>query len=182
MAYWTIHHGKEHPIPISASSPVPATLDDAGVLQWQQLHQAAMARMSELAQALDGQDWPVVDQACRWVREVLGPQGAGEERRFFPLLADAGAAGLGEQLSADHREMGGLAQAILQGGQDPSLQGERMRRLLDLVRQHVDTEAHRVLPLLQGLAPGPQAGLSAAGYQGRPAQSYTHPGDLTGAG
>jgi hypothetical protein len=182
MAYLTIPQGQESTIPTSVPCPVPATLDDAGMLQWQQLHQAAMARMSELAHALHRQDWPGVDQVCRWVREVLGPQGAGEERVLFPLLAQTGAAGLGEQLSADHRQMGGLARAILQGGQDPNIQGERVRQLLDLVRQHIDTEAHRVLPLLQGLVPGPRADLSAEGYQGQPAQSFSRPDGLTGAG
>ena len=65
--------------------------------------------------------------------------------------------------------MGDLARAILDGnaeGADPGPHGLRARRLLDLVRQHIDTEVHCMLPLLQSqaLPAGPSASATGAGY------------------
>jgi len=151
------------------SVPDPLALDAPRLAEWHQLHQAAMARMSDLANALDRQGWSDVDLACRWLHAEFRPHNEGEERDLLPLLERLGARDLGRQLSADHREMGVLTQALLHGhagGQvpEPGRHGERARRLLDLVRQHIDTEEHRMLPLLQGLPHPATAPAAGAGY------------------
>jgi hypothetical protein len=132
-----------------------------------------MARMSDLALALDRQGWQGVELACRWVQEAFHPHNQWEEQRLFPLLEQAGRGQLGDQLKLDHREMGDLARAILDGNAggevaDPSPHGLRARRLLNLVRQHIDTEMHCMLPLLQSQAvpAGPSA--TGAGYRTPP--------------
>ena len=160
-------------MPPSAPSPVPLALREEGLATWRQFHQDAMARMSDLALALDRQGWQGVELACRWVHEAFHPHNQWEEQRLFPLLEQAGRGQLGEQLKLDHREMGDLARAILDGnaeGQvtDPGPHGLRARRLLDLVRQHIDTEVHCMLPLLQSQAvpAGPSA--TGAGYRTPP--------------
>jgi hypothetical protein len=131
-----------------------------------------MARMAELADALTGQDWPGVDRVCRWARLEFGDQGAWEERALFPLLEAAGAKPLAARLSADHRAMVALAHEILSSSENPGIQGERTRQLLDLVRQHLDAETHFALPLIQGHSPISAASRTDTGYQSRPAQSY----------
>ena len=153
-------------MPPSAPSPVPLALCEDGLAEWRQFHQDAMARMSELAIALDQQGWPGVELACRWVHEAFHPHNHWEEQRLFPLLERVGAGPLGDQLKLDHREMGDLTQAILDGCAlaDPSPQGLRARRLLDLVRQHIDTEVHCMLPLLQGRSPRPDPMAPGPGY------------------
>jgi hemerythrin-like domain-containing protein len=62
---------------------------------------------------------------------------------------------LWRQLRAEHREMGHLTQALLHGHaagrvHDLVRHGARARRLLNLVRQHIDVEEHVLLPLIQG--------------------------------
>ncbi len=160
-------------MPTPVPCPAPLALCDEGLAEWHQFHQDAMARMSELALALDCQGWPGVERACRWVHEAFHPHNQWEEQWLFPLLERVGSGPLGEQLKLDHREMGDLAQAILDGSTggwvaDPSPHGLRARRLLDLVRQHIDTEVHCMLPLLQGQPTGAPAG---EGYQTSPGRS-----------
>jgi glutamate synthase (NADPH/NADH) small chain len=139
------------------------------MIEWHSLHQVAMARMSDLAAALDAQDWPGVLKACQWTRDVLRPHNEGEERELFPLLEEVGAEELREQLTADHREMWDLevqlAAAVDHGVVSaPGPFGERARRLLDLVRQHIDTEEHLMLPLLRGRSVYPAVGALDEGY------------------
>jgi hypothetical protein len=156
-------------MPPSAPSPVPLALREEGLAAWRQFHQDAMARMSDLALALDRQGWQGVELACRWVHEAFHPHNQWEEQRLFPLLEQMGRGPLGAQLKLDHREMGDLVRAILDGNAggavaDPGPHGLRARRLLDLVRQHIDTEVHCMLPLLQGRAARPDPMAPGPGY------------------
>jgi glutamate synthase (NADPH/NADH) small chain len=155
--------------PMSVPVPVSVAPDSANMLEWHSLHQIAMAKMSDLALALDAQDWVAVDRACRWVYEVLRPHNEGEERELFPLLEEVGAEELREQLTADHREMWELDLQLLTANDNgdvkaPGLYGEQARRLLDLVRQHIDTEEHLMLPLLRGRSTYPSTGAMDEGY------------------
>ena len=134
-----------------------------------------MARMAELADALVGQDRPGVDRVCQWLMGAFGVQGTVEERTLFPHLEAAGARPLAARLSAEHRAMATLSNEILHSNESPGVWGERTRQLLDLVRQHLDTEAHLALPLIQGLPPASAASRTDAGYRSRPAQSYRQP-------
>ena len=150
-------------------APAETTAEAVDLLAWHDLHQEAMNRMADLATALDGRDWVAVDQACRWIYEVLRPHNEAEERELFPLLEEVGAEELREQLAADHREMWDLDLQLLSAndrGQvtDPGATGELARRLLDLVRQHIDTEEHLMLPLLRGHSLYPATGAMAEGY------------------
>lgn len=134
--------------------PAPAASLEAGLDAWQGIHQAVLARMCDLAQALDRHDHPQAERACRWIHGHLDGHLRWEEREMFPRLAAAGAPGLAGILRADHREMIRLAALALSlDPGDSRHPGEPARRLLDLVRHHVDTEQHRVLPLLQGRRP-----------------------------
>jgi len=159
---------------LAASDPAPPALREEGLAAWRQFHLEAMARMSELAGALDSQGWPGVERACRWAREAFQRHHPWEEQRLFPLLAQAGAEPLREQLRLEHREMDDLAGAVLDGGPaaDP---GPPARRLLDLVRQHLDTELHRMLPLIQGREPGETSG-AGAGYLSPPRSALRRSG------
>ena len=153
-------------MPIPAPSSVPLASLEAGLAEWQRLHQAAMARMSDLANALDRQGWMDVDRACRWLHQEFRPHGDWEEQALRPLLAAIHARPLWRQLKADHQEMGHLTLTLMYGHaggrvRDPGGHGERARRLLNLVRQHIDTEAHMVLPLIQGQS---QPSGNGAGY------------------
>lgn len=129
-----------------------------------------MNRMAELALALHRQDGPEAARACRWVATVLAPWHTAQEAGLLPLLAAAGAPPpLGAQLRADHREMAVLARELGTAPDwDAQRQGDPARRLLDLVRQHLDTEAHRVRPLLQGLPEAIAGSRTDAGYRGAP--------------
>lgn len=171
MRYW-IHSPKDAAIQTPVPSTGTAGPDPAALAQWRQASQAAMGRMSDLAQALDRRDWPGMARICRWVREELPPRNAREEQEFFPLLARTGARTLGKQLARDHRHMDDLARAILEQEGDPQALAAQARRMLDLVRQHIDMETHQALPLLQGLTPMAQAGATDAGYRGLPVPSY----------
>jgi len=160
----------------SDPGPLPPALREDGLAEWHQFHQDAMARMSDLALALDHQGWPGVERACRWVHEAFHPHNQWEEQRLFPLLERVGRGQLGEQLKLDHLEMGDLTQAILDGSAggmvaDPSPHGLRARRLLDLVRQHIDTEVHCMLPLLQGQGATPADAPAGEGYLTTPGRS-----------
>jgi hypothetical protein len=164
-------------MPIPSSSPIPPALDQAGMVHWQLLHQQVMARMSQLAQALDGQVWIDVDRACRWLHEEFHPHNAWEEQELLPRLEAVAGRKLRRRLIADHRAMGHLTQAILQGhtdGQvrDPGGHGERARRLLNLVRQHTDTEAQVLLPLIQGRSNPPVPAETGEGYLMMPTPCY----------
>ena len=132
--------------------------------QWHAFHQAALSGMSGLALALDRQAWADVVRACRWVRDSFQPQHRWEEQRLFPLLDQAGARALRRTLRGDHREMGRLAQEVLEAWNGSATDGPQARRLLDLVRQHIDTEQHRALPLLRGEEPSMDAAPPGAGY------------------
>jgi len=161
----------QKPAPPSA----PSALDEATLAHWQQWHQTALARMSDLAHALDRLDWMAVDHACLWVHDVLRPHHQVQERDLFPLLKPGLDGKLRTQLRADHRKMSHLSRAILQAravgaSPDDNLQGERSRRLLDLVRQHLDTEA-RFLPS-QPPAVCQVAAVTSDGYSGLPAPAF----------
>jgi hemerythrin-like domain-containing protein len=137
-------------------NPVPCAIDEFCLADWHRLHQAIMGQMAGLAKALDRQGWADVELACRWFQEVSGAHHQWEERSLLPLLAALGAGALSQRLGAEHRQMDSLTRAILRGhhgGQvrNPGAHGERARQLLDLVRQHIDTEEHVLLPLLRGL-------------------------------
>jgi hypothetical protein len=144
-------------------SAVPFPLDAPGLEDWHGLHRAAMACMWQLATALDRQGGPEVERACRWLQEQFRPHNEREERDLLPLLEAVGARDLGRQLSAEHREMSELSRDLLDGRQDGPV-GLRARRLLDLVRQHIDTEEHVMLPLLQGLRRRPDPDAAGPGY------------------
>ncbi|WP_306602191.1 NADPH-dependent glutamate synthase [Geothrix sp. 21YS21S-2] len=129
--------------------------DETSMGEWHLLHLSAMTKMSELAAALLAQDWAQVDRACRWVYEVLRPHNEAEERELLPLLDELGAEALMDQLIGDHREMWDLTLLLLAanaGGvvKEPGIYQEQARRLMDLIRQHIDTEEHVMLPLLKG--------------------------------
>ncbi|MGA2083638.1 MAG: hemerythrin domain-containing protein [Holophaga sp.] len=156
-------------MPNPASSLPPVAIHEAELADWQRIHQDALSAMADLSRALDRQDWQGVEQACRWVRETFQAHNRWEEQGPLPRLARAGGRSLQGVLRTDHQEMDLLAGAILQAdgrgrALQPHLQGARARRLLDLVRQHVDTEAHRALPLLQGQRPLTEAAPEGAGY------------------
>ena len=149
-------------MPSPAPSPIAPAPPEVDRAHWQQFHRITMARMSALAGALDRQDWTEVHQACQWVQEALWRHQQEEERTLFPLLDRAGAPKLRHQLSADHRKIWKLNQRLLQAGregrvEDPGSHGQRARRLLNLVREHIDAEEH--LPLFQA-SPGHTAGAS----------------------
>jgi hypothetical protein len=163
-------------MPMPAPSPVPLASLQPGLVEWHLLHQAAMARMSDLAYALDRQGWMDVDRACRWLHEELRPHSLREERELLPLLAAVTTRQLCRQLRADHQEMGHLTLALLHGHaggrvHDLGRHGQRARRLLNLVRQHIDTEEHVLLPLLEGRA-GPPEREAGAGYLAAPAGTF----------
>ncbi|MDR3670379.1 MAG: hemerythrin domain-containing protein [Holophaga sp.] len=137
-------------------TPVPLAMDAPVLAEWHDQHQEALGRMSALANALDRQGWPDVDQACRWLQEVSVPHHQLEESELLPVLLAVGAGALSRRLAADHRKMEILLRAILHGQRNgrvrsPGPHGERARQLLNLVRQHIDTEEHVMLPLLRGL-------------------------------
>ena len=141
---------------------------EAGLEAWRGFHQEVLVRMSALALALDRQDRTEVERACRWVHERLDAHHGWEERELLSRLEPAGAADLAVVLRADHRDMIRLAGQVLDPGarEDTRHPSEPARRLLDLVRHHVDTEQNRVMPLLQGRrSPGPEPG---AGYHTPP--------------
>lgn len=163
-------------MPPSVPSSVPQALHGEGLADWHRFHQDAMARMFDLALALDRQGWHGVELACRWVDEAFHPHNQWEEQRLFPLLVQAGRGRLGEQLKRDHREMGDLTRAILDGTNggevaDPGPHGLRARRLLDLVRQHIDTEVSCLLPMLQSQALPLADEPAGAGYHTTPGRS-----------
>ncbi len=163
-------------MPIPAPSPQPLPICEDGLAEWHRFHQDAMVRMSELASALDQQGWLAVELACRWAHEAFHRHNEWEEQRLVPLLEQVGGQRLREQLRLDHREMGDLTRALLNGhadGQvkDPKPHGLRARRLLNLVRAHIDTEVHRMLPLLQGQMQRPSDTPAGAGYQATPGRS-----------
>ena len=140
---------------MSASAPLSMVHDETSMGEWHLLHVSAMGKMSELAAALMARDWAQVDRACRWVYEVLRPHNEAEEREILPLLDELGAEALCDQLIGDHREMWDLTLKLLaanDGGvvKDASGYQESARKLMDLIRQHIDTEEHVMLPLLKG--------------------------------
>jgi hypothetical protein len=143
--------------------PTPV-LRQASLEQWHAFHETALNGMWGLALALDQRAWAEVVHTCRWVREAFHPQNLWEEQRMFPLLDQAGARTLRQALWGDHREMGRLAQGVLEAWDGGATDGPRARRLLDLVRQHIDTEQHRALPLLRGQKPLADAVPQGAGY------------------
>ena len=96
------------------------------------------------------------------------PTTAGKSRNCSPGWSRPGPRTLAVVLRADHRDMIRLAGQALDPGapEDTRHPSEPARRLLDLIRHHVDTEQNRVMPLLQGRQPsGPEPG---AGYHTPP--------------
>ena len=150
--------------------PVHAPQAPEGNLEgWHALHQEALARLDSLEAALDLGNWTLVDEACRWIYEVLRPHNEAEERELFPLLEELGAEQLEEQLSSEHREMWDLNLQLLTGilegkAKDPDVSAGLGRRLATLVRQHIDTEEHLLLPLLKGRSIWPTDEVTEEGY------------------
>jgi hemerythrin-like domain-containing protein len=155
-------------MPSPDSLPAPAASLEAGLGAWHGFHREVLDRMSGLALALDRHDRPEVERACRWLHGRLDAHLRWEEQELYPRLEPAGATELRAALQADHREMLRLAGLALEAGPpgDAHHPTEPARRLLDLVRHHIDTEKHRVLPLVEGRRPyEPPAG---AGYHTPP--------------
>lgn len=134
---------------MSPSLPPPSA---EGLEVWGRFHLAAHGRMTQLAAALLTRDWDLAEAVCAWVREELVGHMETEAQVFIPLLQAAGAPDLGAQLQRDNQAMWNLVTNLPPPGETSE---EPLRRLLDLVRQHVDTEAFAVLPLLKdrGLLP-----------------------------
>jgi len=125
--------------------------------------------MTRFEASLDVSDWNAVDEACRWVYEVLRPHNAAEEVELFPLLEELGTEDLREQLVAEHREMWDLTLQLLAGidgnsAQDPAAEMDLGRRLLRLVREHIETEENLLLPLLKGRSIWPSEDVTDEGY------------------
>lgn len=140
-----------------------------GLAGWHGLHQEALQRMETLEKALADDAWISVDEACRWIYEELRPHNEAEERELFPLLEELGAEQLQEQLLSEHREMWDLNLQILTGiaegtAKEPAVTAELARRMLALVRQHIDTEEHLLLPLLRGRSIWPTDEVTEEGY------------------
>jgi hypothetical protein len=140
---------------MSPSFPPPSA---EGLEVWGRFHLAAHGRMTQLAAALLTRDWELAEAVCAWVREELVGHVEAEASVFIPLLQAAGAPHLGTQLQRDNQAMLDLVAELPPAG--PSSE-EALRRLLDLVRQHVDTEAFAVLPLLKDRGLLPEAAFGA---------------------
>jgi glutamate synthase (NADPH/NADH) small chain len=140
---------------VGHSASVLSHFADAKLQDWHALHREAMGMISRLERALDGGDWKAVDEACRWIYEVLRPHNEAEEVELFPLLDELGAEELQEQLLAEHREMWDLTLQLLAGidnasATDPEASRDLGQRLIRLVREHIETEERLMLPLLKG--------------------------------
>ncbi|HLO65689.1 MAG TPA: NADPH-dependent glutamate synthase [Holophaga sp.] len=139
-------------------SPTPSfsvVHDETSMGEWHLLHLTALGKLNELASALEARNWAQVDRAAHWVYEVLRPHNEAEERELLPLLDELGAEGLMDQLIGDHREMWDLTLQLLaanDGGnvREPGPYLEVGLKLVDLVRQHIETEEKVMLPLLKG--------------------------------
>ncbi|BDU75715.1 NADPH-dependent glutamate synthase [Mesoterricola sediminis] len=139
-------------------SPAPSFAlvhDETSMGEWHLLHLTALGKLTELDAAIAGRDWVGMERAARWIYEVLRPHNEAEERELLPLLEELGAEALMDQLVGDHREMWDLTLHLLSGNDGGSVreQGpylEVARKLLDLVRQHIETEERVMLPLLKG--------------------------------
>ncbi len=150
--------------------PTASLPADANHLEgWHGLHREALQRMETLEAALAAGAWGTVDEASRWIYEELRPHNEAEERELFPLLEELGAEQLEEQLLSEHREMWDLNLQILTGiaeggAKEPAVIAELAQRLLALVRQHIDTEEHLLLPLLRGRSIWPTDEVTEEGY------------------
>ncbi len=145
-----------------ASNPNDSHLLDP----WHGFHREALARMEVLETALEASDWALVEQGCRWIQEMLRSHHEAEERDVFPLLEELGTESLQEQLLEEHGEMGALDQRILaalQAAEFEAVPGPA-RRLLALLRQHIETEEGLLLPLLKGRSPWPTDEETEEGY------------------
>ncbi|MCE1230150.1 MAG: NADPH-dependent glutamate synthase [Firmicutes bacterium] len=136
---------------------------------WHALHEEALQRLNALEAALHAEDWQGVDRASQWVYAVLRPHNEGEERELFPMLEEIGAEQLYEQLSSEHREMWDLnlqlLAAIDEGRATDVAQVKMLAgRLLALIRSHIDTEEHLMLPLLRGRSLWPSEEVTEDGY------------------
>lgn len=136
------------------TTPAVQTLIDPSLAGWHELHGEALQVVAALASALDARDWAGVDRGARWIYEVLRVHNEGEERELFPLLEELGAEALQDQLYAGHREMWDLDIQLLSGIHEGSPdQPEALialgHRLVDLVRDHIETEERLMLPLLR---------------------------------
>jgi len=140
---------------MTSSIPQSIVHDETSMGEWHLLHLSALGKMADLEKALASQDWTQVDRCGRWVYEVLRPHNEAEEREILPLLEEVGAEALCDQLLGDHREMWDLTLQLLAGNdtgtvKDPEAYREKGQRLLELIRQHIETEEKVMLPLLQG--------------------------------
>lgn len=133
-------------------NPTNPPLPVEGLEAWGRFHLAAHGRMTDLAEALLARDGARIGAALAWVRDELGPHEAAEARCLRPLLEAAQAASLGARLQQDHVRIGDLVRDL---PGDEAGREKAARQLLDLVRQHADTEAFAAVPLLKdrGLIP-----------------------------
>ena len=143
--------------------------DETSMGEWHLLHQSALGKMAELDAAIQAKEWARIDRACVWVYEVLRPHNEAEERELLPLLEEVGAENLADQLISDHREMWDLTLAMMAGNDagvvaEPATYLETGQRLLDLIRGHIETEEHIMLPLLRGKSLYPGADVNEDGY------------------
>jgi len=131
------------------------TTENLPAPHWHATHQEAQERLTRMAAALGAGDWKAVDLGARWVFEVLKPHNEAEERELFPLLDEIGAETLLQRLQEDHRQMWDLNLQLLSEINEGQVRAPRSltllgQRLVDLVRDHIETEEKLMLPLLKG--------------------------------
>ncbi|HJU82758.1 MAG TPA: NADPH-dependent glutamate synthase [Holophagaceae bacterium] len=140
--------------PGNASTPAPAPVL-VPPAHWHELHEEAQRRLRAMSLAIAQEDWRGVDEGARWIYQVLRPHNEAEEQELFPLLEEIGAESLHQRLYDDHRQMWQLDLMLLSEISDGVAQhpvGATLlaQKLVDLVREHIDTEERLMLPLLKG--------------------------------
>ncbi len=129
--------------------------DEIRIEAWRGEHELALGQLDILERAIRSEDWPMVDQVARWMYDVQRPHHEAEERELFPLLDELGAESLLEQLREDHRQVWSLTLDLLTSivdgevAQPEHALGSALT-LLNLMREHVETEERLMLPLLRG--------------------------------
>ncbi|NTV75345.1 MAG: sulfide/dihydroorotate dehydrogenase-like FAD/NAD-binding protein, partial [Holophaga sp.] len=138
--------------------------DETSMAEWHAFHAAALDRLDHLEEALASRDWPNLTGLLRWVATDLCAHNRAEELELLPLLEEVGAEALCEQLLSDHREIRERSGSLLATG-DAGASPELTRALLSLIRQHIGTEEHLMLPLLRGKSLYTGADVNAEGYR-----------------
>ncbi|WP_243302827.1 NADPH-dependent glutamate synthase [Geothrix oryzisoli] len=131
------------------------TAENLPAPNWHATHQEAQERLTRMAEALGSGDWKAVDLGAKWIFEVLKPHNEAEERELFPLLEEIGAEALLQRLQEDHRQMWDLNLQLLSEISEGQVRAPRSltllgQRLVDLIRDHIETEEQLMLPLLKG--------------------------------